>query len=270
MSYILEALKKSERERKSKAELPDLQSLYVPSAQKKTVQPLWFLVIFICVCNLCFLGFWLYKNYWVDDDITDKHFTDKKRAADEFFQSTQPSPSLPDSSTGSSPSSGSQRQPELIKVPDIPLTQPVATLQKIPAYEQEYSAQEYREPYREPQDSGLSDIELAEGETLIQPRAANKARVAKPAQAADSWESIPRLKELSTSFQRQIPDLVFLSHMYSGDSALRSVVINGDLLREKDVITGDLIVEGIYEQGVVLRLSGQKFRVSVLEDWSFR
>ena len=294
MSYILEALKKSERERKSKGELPDLQSLYVPSAQKKTVQPLWFLVIFICLCNVAFFGFWLYKNYWADapidpvsidpasidpasiDDVITADRVDQYRVTDELLPSSPPAPTPP---------SPILQPPEvpLIKVPDH-LEAATSATQKVPSATQPFTELKKIPNYVPTDDDVLrnsdvpTDIELAEGETLIQPRArqprqarsAAEPRTAQPARSADSWESIPRLKELPTDFQRQIPDLIFLSHMYSSDPTSRSVVINGDLLREKDLIAGDLVLEGIYDQGVIISFSGQRFRVSVLEDWSFR
>ena len=82
------------------------------------------------------------------------------------------------------------------------------------------------------------------------------------------WEGrVPHLVELPMAFQRLIPDLVFNSHVYSSQPGARSVMINGRYLRMGDTL-GPLRIEQITEDGVELSMDGQRFRVGVVRDWS--
>lgn len=84
----------------------------------------------------------------------------------------------------------------------------------------------------------------------------------------EPWEGrVPHLVELPMSFQRKVPDLVFNSHVYSSQPGARSVMINSRHLRVGDSF-GPLRVERITEEGVELSMDGQRFRVGVVRDWS--
>lgn len=78
---------------------------------------------------------------------------------------------------------------------------------------------------------------------------------------------VPHLVEMPMAFQRQVPDLVFNSHVYASNPADRRVMINNRLLRTGESM-GNLKVERITEEGVELSMDGQRFRVGVVRDWS--
>lgn len=78
---------------------------------------------------------------------------------------------------------------------------------------------------------------------------------------------VPHLVEMPMAFQRQVPDLVFNSHVYASNPADRRVMINNRLLRTGETM-GGLRVERITEEGVELSMDGQRFRVGVVRDWS--
>ncbi len=78
---------------------------------------------------------------------------------------------------------------------------------------------------------------------------------------------VPSISELDKSFQRTVPALVFNSHIYSSDPQGRRIMINDHYLREGQSFSG-LKVEEITENGVVLSKNGQSFRVSVVRNWA--
>ncbi|MFT4798866.1 MAG: general secretion pathway protein B [Candidatus Azotimanducaceae bacterium] len=78
-----------------------------------------------------------------------------------------------------------------------------------------------------------------------------------------------RITELPINVQRQIPNLVFSSHLYSDDAGFRMVNINNKMIREGDMVANDLELLEITEGGVVLGYLHYVFEVSVLRDWSF-
>ncbi|SFM54864.1 general secretion pathway protein GspB [Marinobacter zhejiangensis] len=79
-------------------------------------------------------------------------------------------------------------------------------------------------------------------------------------------DRVPHLVELPMSFQKGIPDLIFNSHVYASEPAARRVMINDHYLRIGDSFDG-LRVERISEEGVVLSKAGTRFRVGVVRDW---
>ncbi|MDX1633156.1 MAG: general secretion pathway protein GspB [Marinobacter sp.] len=77
---------------------------------------------------------------------------------------------------------------------------------------------------------------------------------------------VPHLVEMPMSFQRRIPTLIFSSHVYASDPSARRVMINDNYLRPGERFAG-ILVEQITVDGVVLSLDGQRFRVGVVRNW---
>lgn len=67
-----------------------------------------------------------------------------------------------------------------------------------------------------------------------------------------------------------IPALTFSSHIYALEPTFRVVNINGSRLREGDMVTPQIRLIAITEEGVVLEHGGYRIALSVLEDWSAR
>lgn len=80
-------------------------------------------------------------------------------------------------------------------------------------------------------------------------------------------DDIPRIEDLSPADQQMIPALKFSSHIYSSNPESRRIVINQRYLREGQSVQGVRVVE-VTEEGVVLGVSGMVFRIPVLRDWS--
>ena len=76
-----------------------------------------------------------------------------------------------------------------------------------------------------------------------------------------------RITALPVDVQQQIPSLTFSSHLYSDD--FRMVNINGRMMRESEYIDTELQLIEITEDGVILRFREHHVQMSVLENWSF-
>ena len=76
------------------------------------------------------------------------------------------------------------------------------------------------------------------------------------------------IAELPLAVQREIPDIIFSSHIYADDSALRMVNINGQNIREGDTITDGIKLVEISEEGVVLGYRHYTFAMSIIRDWT--
>lgn len=79
---------------------------------------------------------------------------------------------------------------------------------------------------------------------------------------------LPQLDELPPQIRQQIPDMAFSSHMYSSMAKFRSVVINGNRVKEGEVVGNNIQVREITETGVILSLGDTQFQVDVLGKWS--
>lgn len=109
---------------------------------------------------------------------------------------------------------------------------------------------------------------MDEAPTVIVPKARRPSADGADNYTPEPWQGrVPHLVELPMSFQRKVPDLVFNSHVYASQPEARSVMINNRYLRVGDSF-GPLRVERITEEGVQLSMDGQRFRVGVVRDWS--
>lgn len=79
---------------------------------------------------------------------------------------------------------------------------------------------------------------------------------------------LPQLDELPAHIRQQVPDMAFSSHMFSSMAKFRSVVINGNRVKEGQMVGDNIQVREITETGVILSLGETQFQVDVLGKWS--
>lgn len=90
--------------------------------------------------------------------------------------------------------------------------------------------------------------------------AASPAAPARPAPApSPATPALPTLWELPYAVRKDIPPIVLTLHVYASDPAARFVVIDGERHAEGDTIVDDLILREIRPEGVVLEFHGQRF-----------
>lgn len=85
-----------------------------------------------------------------------------------------------------------------------------------------------------------------------------------PAAAAkvEPSERIPKLSELPESLRRELPPLAFGGAVYSETPSARFVILNGVIHREHDRVAPDLVVEQIKLKAAVLRFRDQRFEIT--------
>ena len=77
---------------------------------------------------------------------------------------------------------------------------------------------------------------------------------------------VPSLSDLSSAFQRQVPEFSYDSHMYRSSSSDRWIELNGQRLYEGDSYQSLNIIR-IEPHQVVLALDSKAFSHPALEDW---
>ena len=87
------------------------------------------------------------------------------------------------------------------------------------------------------------------------------ARVAMPLAPPPPAPPVPRLDDLPASFRAQLPKLDIEVYVYSPRRALRWVLINLHKYREGEQLPGGEVLEEITSGGLVLRYAGRRFLV---------
>ncbi|MEQ9546479.1 MAG: general secretion pathway protein GspB [Marinobacter sp.] len=234
MSYILDALRKSETERRQ-GKVPDLgqQVQLIHKPRKKPVSAAaWVAIALIVNAAVLAVIFW-------PDSMTAVGNEPDAPVGDRNVQVTEPETTAEPRQTGSQ-----DQLPE----PD--------TVEPIPAPTAD-------EPVDAIVESGGDEPRLRP--TVIVPN----RTVVDPVPTQPEQEPVgrvPHLVELPLPFQKSIPDLIFNSHIYSSAPTARRVMINNQYMRAGDSFSG-IRVERITEEGVVLSKNGRQFRVGVVRDW---
>lgn len=249
MSYILDALRKSESERQQ-GRVPDfaqqVQMIHRPRRQRRSVM-IWAILALALLLNAGVLAY----VFWPG------HRTDAATPAMASApQATEPAAPQSASATGVA-------EPALAPTHSVPTTPATAEVASVSPSESTPQPELTDDPVSQQGDPGVS--QPSERPTVIVPSTPRPLPAA-AASTAESTSRVPHLVELPLSFQRSVPDLIFNSHIYASDPAARRVMINDHYLRIGDRFDG-LRVERITEQGVVLSQNGVKFRVGTVRDW---
>lgn len=86
------------------------------------------------------------------------------------------------------------------------------------------------------------------------------AVVPRPVTGTDTSEA-PWLSSLPQAFRSSLPPLVVNIHVYSPDQSQRILYINNRPARQGERIEGGVVVEEIVHDGVVLQYRGQRFKL---------
>lgn len=94
------------------------------------------------------------------------------------------------------------------------------------------------------------------------PSTAAKTAPAVAPTAAPPDARVLALAELPEATRRQLPPLATGGAMYSDTPSQRMLIINGQVLREGDRVTAELVLERIELKSAVLAFKGQRLRIS--------
>lgn len=232
MSYILEALKKSDKERR-RDEIPGLQADHSlpPSRRRKLNAPFWrFLgaVVFVLSCGGGLL-------WW-------------QLGADEKVQPVIPAISV------------AEPVPPLVQEVQVSEKQrPVAHSGGFPSGANTLAGTKV-DPVAVPSTKMSSPIPAA---TVVEkePVLVESKVVQAPEEYAEFIP--PLMEELPVAIRAALPDLAFAGHVYSDVPEKRLIIINNRIVREGDLIVNGLFLKKIDREGVVLLYETSLFRVKL-------
>jgi len=261
MSYILEALRRAETERERKRRVPGLNAQPVPSPSpeepglRRSKAWLW-IVVGVSAGVLLPLLWRAWPSDPTGEETTGAHATAAGSVTPQGGAVTDArpadAPSTPDPLPANPPSAAAPAAPERPPAPRATHTAPKA------------GATAKAGPTTLP--DATTRTANATPPSPATPGGALPGRAttpAPPAAAASAPE--PRLRsmaELPDELRRAVPPLAFGGSVYSEIPAQRMVIFNGQVLREGDAVTDELLLEQIRARSAVMRLRGQRFEIA--------
>lgn len=248
MSYILDALKKSEQER-SRGEIPDIKSIhkdaFVRPEQKTKVWP--YVLAAVLLLNVGVIYVYVFKPH------------------SPVITSAEPTPSpVAQAKREETPvyNSVSKRDPSPTKSDAVSVPENITARQNPKVV----SRNNANEP------SKKSNVVFAKQPLSITATELNQVKKSQGIPSGNvKFENagiIFPASELSTELQKQIPAISFEGHVYSSVVQQRSVMINGQKMREGQNVTNELVLENITPEGAVFSLRGHPFKLNALQDWN--
>jgi hypothetical protein len=231
MSYILEALRKSEQER-NPTEVPNLKThhpMLHKEAKSKTAY--WILGLVLLLVNGFLLAYIVFGNQqWFGNEHSEESTT-----------LSISKPKIENSVADSTEQFETQvSQDEFIEV------QPITTPQ-----EKEVIASSL--PIQKPEQETNQQLE-------------QKLVIENPIINELDKASVPDIFDLDYAFQQKIPDMEFSTHIFVSDGG-SFVIINGKNVSDGMAVDRGLVLVHILSDGVVLRYKGRQFFLASMTNW---
>jgi len=261
MSYILDALKKSEQEREQ-GNVPDIKTVHAPAAVSPPQHHISWLYI-VVISMLLAAGIVSLWHFFLQPSMSQPPVKMAQKSASEptpavTVKTETHTPVLPKKPAAPKPAvvtapPKKARAPEVVK--KKPPKSNVVFLKKEIPDDQLYSTKPYRPASSKATPSGKAKSAASPSGTSQRPA---------PRREPD----IVDISELPAAVRNRIPDITFSGHVYSNVSSRRSVIINGKYMREGEFVNADLKLEKITSKGAVFSLGDVWFRLAAMQDWS--
>ncbi|WP_455210760.1 general secretion pathway protein GspB [Kaarinaea lacus] len=288
MSYILDALKKSEQER-SRGTIPDIKTVHQPRpVEHKKTSPWPYIVLTVLALSAGGLGFVIYQqNMLKKSDLSQGH---QATVATTQVPSSQPSVNEISQNRNSQSTLNVIAQQSDFSNGTSANSQGSNPQGSTPQKSAEKS--QSNRSAKETRDTGeanvifsdepltVSEKELKNAESIDDLSALSDVQIIPDTDSsAGDFSELPSkslddkvydIVELPDSVKRALPAISFAGHVYSSTQSQRSVMLNGKKMREGQEVTKGLVLEEITVEGVVLRSQGYRFKLGALQDWSFQ
>ena len=244
MSFILDALKKSDKKRQDGA-VPNLVTSHEAETDSKQHRSLWpLLLVLLLTVNAAILLWWF--GPWSPPDLSP---LPQAESINSVEQKMPQKPVAPEEVKGSLPAAVSESLPEPIDENPQPVPEAVAEEPPLVETVAEPVGQNESIPQQE------QEPPAAAGNVAETPAAPV------PASAVEQAPPVYALSDLPPSVRRDIPEMHIAMHAYYQDAQQRLVSINNKLLREGRLLDGKYLLEEITVDGVIFHYAGYRFQV---------
>ncbi len=270
MSFILDALKKLDKKR-PRGSVPDLLTVHEPMpGEPKKRSVLWpYLILLALLLNAGLLLVWLRpwqsgRSNAVTQSVNMEQYQLRAiKQGQEMSGARLPVTAQP------SPASPEIRDAEKKPLPEADTTVITTPLEQINVLPQKQRAQAENDLNIELQDKPISMIDIKEEPEIFQtakeqePIIRRSLTGSQPQAATGdaSKQKVLNNNDLPPSVRQDLPKITISGHIYSNKPGSRIVNINGQILREGEVISKDLKLEEITSAGIILSYKGYRFRM---------
>jgi general secretion pathway protein B len=269
MSYILEALKKADKERR-RGKVPDLLTVQDSMLQKPRKRLLWpYLIAAALLVNAGLLVWglsaWQFKKPALVAQSTAEHANESK-TLEPVNKGTDVRLMVSDQhhlpSKIDSPEVTADEEHPVLKPQNI--SEKPSNHKQQPAHAQAEAEPEKKVPGKTAPavDTGKSH----EGSPDLSNQTSSVSHSEKPELSSNNNPEpgkIYNFNDLPPSIKKELPDFSISSFVYSNDPASRMIKINGQTMREGQVLTEGPKLEEIIPDGVILNYHNYRFRVEL-------
>lgn len=281
MSYILQALRKSEQERQ-RGSIPNLQSAQTIPGHSREKPSFWQpLLVGALVINAAAMIYWLHP--WREEGAViqtastpaPQHATlepDSKKPSGNPPLSAPPPPqqqaSLRKNLTPLNGRSATVRQtsaPEAFPVGKTKKGDEPSSVQK------QWLKITPSNPRTQNLAPGIQTTvqAVSSGKPAAASRtsASSQPKPATPAAKDMPEPEVPSIHGMPVNVQKNLPAILISAHIYSEDQETRMAIINDKTLREGQSVAPGLVLEEITRNGVILNFQGHRFHLGKLQSW---
>ena len=238
MSYILDALKKSEQER-GRGDIPGVQTVHSSSlnyhGQKKAYWP-YFLIVAVLLNLAAIVYFIVDKEQAAPAEVATQPMTGIDIAEQPMEHDTAMAPPVPRQTADSQPAHAENVVEEVVEKNATETSQPAGQV-------------------------------IAPMTTEPEPVAKPATRpAAKPAPVVAEKQVI-EFYELPASIKQQLPAIVISAHVYSSNPLQRSIVINNNFMEEGEYVIDELRLHEITPDGAIFDFRDTRFHHGVVSSW---
>jgi len=255
MSYILDALKKSDRERKQ-GEVPDLQSdhgLRSGHDKREKRSSLWIWLSGGVLLTLSALV--LYWGMQRNSVALQEKISDLEKSVVQLKEppagkeKTVPQPLTSEKKDNSAVMPAPAVPQKAVLQPSVLETEDDKGLMADKAQQLVIEEKTVIKPEDVPR--------------KVPPQVVTSPQSVAPEIASEKTEALPFVQDLPASVQKILPPLTLVGHVYAKDATKRMIMINNRICREGDLVENQLYLEQIVWEGVVLRYKDIRFRLNL-------
>lgn len=229
MSYILDALKKSEQER-GHGNIPDVQTVHTSSLNYRSEKKAYWPYILIAAVLLNLLAI----VYFIVDKDQPAEIADTSQQKNVVAHVT----------------------PE-----DRPVVEKITETENVTTISSDDTKKKALEkPSPEPEEKTIAIKKQAASKTEKTAASPEKHTTNQPAPIIDFYD-------LPESIKHDLPSIVISAHVYSTNPMQRSIVINNNFLEEGEYVLDGLILYEITPDGAIFNYQGTLFNYAVVSGW---
>jgi general secretion pathway protein B len=237
MSYILDALRKSERERR-RGSIPDPLTVQEPLPHEKRKRAVWpFVIMAALLINAVIFGLWFGSRYSQKAPVTQEEADQKKYDLQQV---------------NNQPQSVSEIKDEQQHILNKNMTHTGKLSPDILTSKEHRKSQEHL--VRQGEETNHDITRISPGNTMSSP----ETEIPPPDKT-----KLYSLNDLPSSVRQKLPDFSLSVFLYADEPDARMVRVNGNRMKEGQYLTTGLKLEEIIPDGVIFSYMHYRFRIGI-------